>query len=269
MDGLLPAVNRHLYVKGIKSTVYASQWFMTCFAYRFPLEIVFRILDIIFAEGHEAMFRFALALMKRNQETLLSMHFDHLLQYLKEDLFDAYADNVDKLIVDATAVRITKAKLDKLAKDHEEEVWRNSPESMERESLRAENRRLAAEARKHESLLEQLSHEHVNLATQLVEAQVAAQADKEAIEELQEKLAGLQAFINDDRNNAEVKVREEMEAVIRKNTELTKEMAKILDARNDVEDELARMKHLYAQSESEKEVLHKRWEDLRRSLSNE
>jgi hypothetical protein len=36
---------------------------MTLFAYRFPLEIVFRILDVIFAEGSEAVLRFALALV--------------------------------------------------------------------------------------------------------------------------------------------------------------------------------------------------------------
>ncbi|TPX37416.1 hypothetical protein SmJEL517_g00648 [Synchytrium microbalum] len=267
LEEQLPAVNRHLYVEGIKSTMYASQWFMTCFAYRFPLEIVFRILDIIFAEGQEAMFRFAIALLKRNQDTLLAMQFDHLLEYLKEDLFDAYADNVDKLIADATAVKITKARLDKLAKDHEEDVWRNSPESMEREALRMENRRLVAEARKQESMLEQLNREHVRLATQLVEAQVAAVSDKEVIEELQEKLAGLRAFVSDDRNSAEEKVREEMESVMRKNSALIQDVARILDQKHALEDQLADMKHRFAQSENEKEVLQKRWEDLKKSLT--
>jgi hypothetical protein len=47
----VPTVAQHLYALDIQSSMYASQWFMTIFAYRFPLDLVFRILDIIFAEG--------------------------------------------------------------------------------------------------------------------------------------------------------------------------------------------------------------------------
>jgi hypothetical protein len=47
----VPTVAQYLYSLDIQSSMYASQWFMTIFAYRFPLDLVFRILDIIFAEG--------------------------------------------------------------------------------------------------------------------------------------------------------------------------------------------------------------------------
>ena len=70
-----PKVFVHLEKQDVRSTMYASQWycslmrFMTLFAYRFPLDIVFRILDIILAEGSEAILRFALALVfKFNQD---------------------------------------------------------------------------------------------------------------------------------------------------------------------------------------------------------
>lgn len=48
---LLPKVNDHLTQEGVRSTMYASQWFLTLFAYKFPLEVVFRLLDIMFAIG--------------------------------------------------------------------------------------------------------------------------------------------------------------------------------------------------------------------------
>lgn len=86
----LPHVDRHLKRKGITSTMYASQWFMTLFAYRFPLEVVFRIYDIMLSEGVESIIRFAIALLKKNEKTILSLDFEALLSYLKNDLFSDY-----------------------------------------------------------------------------------------------------------------------------------------------------------------------------------
>jgi hypothetical protein len=93
-DGLvqehLPHVARHLDHQGINSTMYASQWFMTLFAYKFPLNLVFRIYDVIFAEGITSIFKFAIALLKRNQTTILGLDFEHLLDFLKNGLFEEY-----------------------------------------------------------------------------------------------------------------------------------------------------------------------------------
>ena len=60
------------------------------FSYRFPLELVYRILDSVFAEGIEALFRFAMALMQRNEDALCKMNFETCLSFLKENLFDLY-----------------------------------------------------------------------------------------------------------------------------------------------------------------------------------
>ena len=59
-------------------------------SYRFPLEVVYRILDSVFAEGIEAMFRFALALLNKNESKLLTLEFEECLNYLKLNLLDAY-----------------------------------------------------------------------------------------------------------------------------------------------------------------------------------
>ncbi len=58
-----PQVYHHLQIKDVTVSMYASQWFMTMFAYRFPLDIVYRILDTVFAEGSVAILRFSLALV--------------------------------------------------------------------------------------------------------------------------------------------------------------------------------------------------------------
>lgn len=94
LDGLLqdhlPHIHRHFNEQGIRSNMYASQWFLTLFAYKFPLEMVYRIYDTLFAEGIDCLFRIGLALLAKNQVTLLSLDFDHLVTFLKEDLLDVY-----------------------------------------------------------------------------------------------------------------------------------------------------------------------------------
>jgi hypothetical protein len=57
---------------------------------RFPLEVVFRIYDTILANGIEAIFMFSINLLKKNEETLLSLKFDEILAFLNNKLFDCY-----------------------------------------------------------------------------------------------------------------------------------------------------------------------------------
>lgn len=86
----LPAVHVHLSRQGVRSHMYASQWFLTLFAYKFPMSMVVRIVDIVVAEGLEAILRFGVALMKRNAETVLELEFEKCLDFLQTGLFDVY-----------------------------------------------------------------------------------------------------------------------------------------------------------------------------------
>ncbi|KAM3159547.1 GTPase-activating protein GYP5 [Lachancea thermotolerans] len=85
-----PSLYYHLARQGVRSSMYASQWFLTCFAYRFPLCFVLRIFDIILVEGVDAILKFAVVLMIRNEKTLLALQFDQLLEFLKDGLFAYY-----------------------------------------------------------------------------------------------------------------------------------------------------------------------------------
>ena len=99
----LPAVHVHLSRQGVRSHMYASQWFLTLFAYKFPMSMVVRIVDIVVAEGLEAILRFGVALMKKNAETVLELEFEKCLDFLQTGLFDVYkvvilictADSID------------------------------------------------------------------------------------------------------------------------------------------------------------------------------
>lgn len=86
----LPQVHRHLDAQGVLPTMYASQWFMTLFAYRCPLDLVYRVFDLVFVEGSHIIINFALALMKKNQQVILSLEFESLLEFFSGNIFDAY-----------------------------------------------------------------------------------------------------------------------------------------------------------------------------------
>lgn len=90
LEDTLPDVHIHLSRQGVRSSMFASQWFLTLFAYKFPLQIVLRIFDVVMAEGIEAMLRFAVGLVRRNASTILTLEFEPLLAFLKENIFDFY-----------------------------------------------------------------------------------------------------------------------------------------------------------------------------------
>ncbi|KAK6458532.1 rab-GTPase-TBC domain-containing protein [Scheffersomyces xylosifermentans] len=90
LESCSPLLYNHLVKQGIKSSMYASQWFLTFFAYKFPLDIVLRIYDIIITQGIESILKFAVNLMVKNETSLLALKFDKLLEFLKDKLFNIY-----------------------------------------------------------------------------------------------------------------------------------------------------------------------------------
>jgi len=56
----------------------------------FPLNIVFRIYDSCLASGIEAIFGFSIALLKKNEEILMSLKFDQILAYINTQMLHQY-----------------------------------------------------------------------------------------------------------------------------------------------------------------------------------
>lgn len=88
----IPEVAAHLDELGVEGTAY-SQWFLSFFAVTCPLPLLFRIYDVIFAEGaSETIMRVALAVMRRHEKKLLEFteleDAMHLL--LSRQLWDPY-----------------------------------------------------------------------------------------------------------------------------------------------------------------------------------
>ena len=118
-----PELSEHLTHLGVEPA-YLSQWFLSCFAVTCPLPMLFRIYDVIFAEGaNETVMRVALALFRRNEAKMLaSTEFEEVMQLLLgRAIWDCYGCNPDEMVDDFTSLGgiITHAKLAELEKEYE------------------------------------------------------------------------------------------------------------------------------------------------------
>jgi hypothetical protein len=98
----LPTLSNHLDALQIEPA-YVSQWFLSFFAVTCPLPMLFRIYDVIFAEGaSETIMRVALSLMRKNEEKIMACtEFEDVMQLLlSRGLWDCYHYNADEFVND-------------------------------------------------------------------------------------------------------------------------------------------------------------------------
>ncbi|KAK2007771.1 TBC domain-containing protein [Colletotrichum eremochloae] len=95
---------------------YVSQWFLSFFAVTCPLPMLFRIYDVIFAEGApETLMRVALSLMQKNHARILACtELEDVMQLLlSRGLWDCYHYNADEFVQDFVSLSgvVTREKL--------------------------------------------------------------------------------------------------------------------------------------------------------------
>ncbi|KAK9765304.1 GTPase-activating protein [Basidiobolus ranarum] len=266
LEEYLPILNKHMVAEGVTSTMYASQWFMTLFAYRFPLPLVFRIFDIIFAEGVESLLRFAIALLKANHEKLIEMPFETLLDFLKHHLYEIYEGKIDQLISDAYDVKITTKRLDRLSRDYYTELKKQQAEVNHAESLKNSNKRLEEDVKRLENNVQTLNEEHCELANEFVQCKLDIAHLQDENESLKFEVAQLKEQLGESRKEAEQSVTQEMELLAHKNFELADRNTRLEDQLSELEAQLIETKMRYAESENERVQLQKKWDDLRRAF---
>ncbi|UNI21795.1 hypothetical protein JDV02_007751 [Purpureocillium takamizusanense] len=122
----LPTLSAHLEELQVE-TAYVSQWFLSFFAVTCPLPMLFRIYDVIFAEGaSETLMRVALSLMRKNEERLLACtELEDVMQLLlSRGLWDCYHYDADEFVQDfvgLTAI-VSRERLSQLEQGYRESL---------------------------------------------------------------------------------------------------------------------------------------------------
>ncbi|KAK0747663.1 rab-GTPase-TBC domain-containing protein [Apiosordaria backusii] len=277
LEDLEPALYCHLRRRGITPHLYATQWFLTLFAYRFPLQLVLRIYDLILSEGLSAILRFGIVLMQKNAGSLLGISdMSALTTFLKDRLFDFYIDatpstnsilengffgsssssldkevyRADQLVRDACEVKITPEMLSAYKVEWEEKTRGEKEREQELEALRSANASYASRVRRLEERIEAHDREQAELATDLVKTKEL----RIVIEKQPEELEQAWELERADLMKRNEKVHEE-------NERLEKEL-------KDLEEELVATKVQYAEVNSQHETLKQKWKDLKRQFDN-
>ena len=105
---------------------YVSQWFLSFFAVTCPLPMLFRIYDVIFAEGaSETIMRVALSLMRKNESRILACtELEDVMQLLlSRGLWDCYHYNADEFVDDFVGLScvVSRERLAQLEQAYREE----------------------------------------------------------------------------------------------------------------------------------------------------
>lgn len=274
LEDLEPALYCHLRRRGVSPQLYATQWFLTLFAYRFPLQLVLRIYDLIFEEGLEStILRFGVAIMRRNVETLLGMKdMAGLSHFLKEKLFDVYIDQqpsassilesgffgssggsdkeiyrADLMVQDACEIPLTADMIRSYTAEWEEKVRTEKEREQELEGLKHTVSSQAAYIRSLEERAEKSDQEHVQLASELVRIKVENEELSDANEGLQVQVRELKNVVDKQPGEVEEKLKTEMERIMKRNMEVQNENRNMEEQMAEMEKDLVETKMKWAE----------------------
>jgi len=80
----LPILYCHMKNEGLMISSFASEWFITLYAYVLPLSITYRIYDLFLIDGWKILHRIGLAILSLAENTLLTSTLDDIIMYLKQ-----------------------------------------------------------------------------------------------------------------------------------------------------------------------------------------
>lgn len=172
----LPALHQHFNTIGIEPFTYASQWFLTVFTAKFPLNAVFYIMDVFLLDGMNTIFQVALALLEASKDDLLARDFEGVLKYFRVQMPKRYRDqeNVQQLI--KMSAKFSVKKLSKHAKAYEAMKQKEKLLENPLTRLRRENTKLT------ENNL-RLEQENDDLARDLVASKIQLRAQLDLLED--------------------------------------------------------------------------------------
>lgn len=181
LEDHMPDLHQHFVNIGIEPFTYASQWFLTVFTAKFPLNAVFYIMDIFLLDGMNTIFQIALALLGSSKQELLALDFEGVLKYFRVQMPKRYRnqDNVQQLIVASSAISLKKLK--KHAKNYEikkqkEKLLENPIARLQRENAKLTENNL------------RLEQENDDLARDLVASKIQLRAQLDVLEDRIEML---------------------------------------------------------------------------------
>ncbi|EDQ92963.1 uncharacterized protein MONBRDRAFT_22245 [Monosiga brevicollis MX1] len=240
----LPDLYAHMKELRVETHMYASQWFLTLFATKFSLPLVYRIFDFFLAEGFQTIFQISLALLKASRKELLASTFEEIMAYFRTELPRRFQSEAEarRLISMANGIKVGARKLAKLEQEYLEQKAAEALAQDPVQVLTTENNRLQEENVKLQQELEVMSQKLVETQTQM---QMKIEASEDALNSQLKEYENLSKASHEAKRNIE------------------------LDSRN-LEEEVRLVKELYrttlAKTDEEKMALQKKLDEVQAQL---
>ncbi|XP_043837777.1 rab GTPase-activating protein 1 isoform X2 [Dromiciops gliroides] len=179
MQEYIPDLYNHFLDISLEAHMYASQWFLTLFTAKFPLYMVFHIIDLLLCEGISVIFNVALGLLKTSKDDLLLTDFEGALKFFRVQLPKRYRseENAKKLMELACNMKISQKKLKKYEKEYHTMREQQAQQEDPIERFERENRRL-------QEANMRLEQENDDLAHELVTSKIALRKDLDNLKEM-------------------------------------------------------------------------------------
>lgn len=114
----IPDLYGHFQSQSIHTNLYASSWFLTLFTTSLPIHLSCRIMDCFLADGIEAIFRLALALLLLGKNELLVQDMEGVIRYFQKDMPANFDTDPEGVINLAFSIKINQKKMKKLEKEY-------------------------------------------------------------------------------------------------------------------------------------------------------
>ncbi|XP_054853408.1 rab GTPase-activating protein 1 isoform X2 [Eublepharis macularius] len=179
MQEYIPDLYSHFLDISLEAHMYASQWFLTLFTAKFPLYMVFHIIDLLLCEGISVIFNVALGLLKTTKDDLLLTDFEGALKFFRVQLPKRYRseENAKKLMELACSMKISQKKLKKYEREYHTMREQQAQQEDPIERFERENRRL-------QEANMRLEQENDDLAHELVTSKIALRKDLDNLKEM-------------------------------------------------------------------------------------
>ncbi|OUC45569.1 hypothetical protein D917_08349 [Trichinella nativa] len=114
----MPELHAHFQNMGFDTSMYASSWFLTLFSTQLPLDIAFRILDLLLIDKISIAFRIALAILQLCRIDLLTLDMEGMLRYFQRDVAEKFENDPERLFSVAFGIKCNPKLMKKLEKDY-------------------------------------------------------------------------------------------------------------------------------------------------------
>ncbi|XP_022659705.1 rab GTPase-activating protein 1-like isoform X2 [Varroa jacobsoni] len=184
----IPEIGSHFRDLGVEPHMFASQWLLTLYTAKFPLYLVFLVLDNFLLTGPDFLFKIAVALLMESKRDLLTLDFEGVLKHFRVSIPRKYRNEEAalRLVRTANHVKVSSAKLKKWEKDFLQEKEANSDPKEIRRMLNAQQR---------------LDQENDDLVQELISVRLEftrhVDAARDRIDALSKELASAQQFATD------------------------------------------------------------------------